>query len=185
MSATRRDRTVAGLRDHAVLLLLAMYGLRAGEAVGLCLEDVEWREERLRIRQSKSGKESFLPLVGSVGEALLKYLQKGRPQAETRAVFLCLRAPYGPLRNSSLHAVIGRRLRQAGIAVRGRHGSHAFRYARAGSLLNAKVPLKSIGDLLGHRSATSTGIYLRLATDDLRAISLDLPERRKGDHLAR
>jgi integrase/recombinase XerD len=62
--------------------------------------------------------------------------------------------------------------------VKGRRGSHAFRFASAGSLLRAKVPLKSIGDLLGHRSATSTEIYLRLATDDLRAISLDLPGKK-------
>jgi len=118
-------------------------------------------------------------LVASVGEAVLKYLQKGRPQTETREVFLCLRAPYRRLLASSLHGLICRRLSQADIEVKGRHGSHAFRFARAGSLLRAKVPLKSIGDLLGHRSATSTGIYLRLATDDLRAISLDLPGKGK------
>jgi integrase/recombinase XerD len=175
LCTARRDRSAAGLRDCAVLLMLATYGLRAGEVLGLRLDDIDWREERFRVRQSKSGRESFLPLVGSVGEAVLKYLEKGRPQSEAREVFLCLRAPYRPLLGSSLHAVICRRLRQAGIEVKGRHGSHAFRFARAGSLLRAKVPLKSIGDLLGHRSATSTGIYLRLATDDLRAISLDLP----------
>jgi len=175
LCTVRRDRSAAGLRDCAVLLMLATYGLRAGEVLGLRLDDIDWREERFRVRQSKSGRESFLPLVASVGEAVLKYLEKGRPQSETREVFLCLRAPYRPLLGSSLHAVVCRRLRQADIEVKGRHGSHAFRFARAGSLLRAKVPLKSIGDLLGHRSATSTGIYLRLATDDLRAISLDLP----------
>jgi integrase/recombinase XerD len=175
LGAARGDRSAAGFRDYALLLMLAMYGLRAGEVIGLRLEDVDWREERFRVRQSKNGRDSFLPLVATVGKAVLKYLQKGRPQTETREVFLRLRAPYRPLLNSSLHAVIGRRLRQAGIEVKGRHGSHAFRFARAGSLIRAKVPLKSIGDLLGHRSATSTEIYLRLATDDLRAISLDLP----------
>jgi integrase/recombinase XerD len=178
LGAARGDRSVAGFRDYALLLILAMYGLRAGEVIGLRLEDIDWREDRFRVRQSKSGRDSFLPLVTTVGKAVLKYLQKGRPQTETREVFLRLRAPYRPLLNSSLHAVIGRRLRQAGIEVKGRHGSHAFRFARAGSLLRAKVPLKSIGDLLGHRSATSTEIYLRLATDDLRAISLDLPGRK-------
>jgi len=68
-------------------------------------------------------------------------------------------------------------LKQAGIAVKGRHGAHAFRFARAASLLRASVPLKQIGDLLGHQSARSTGIYLRLAVDDLRAISLEVPGR--------
>jgi integrase/recombinase XerD len=176
LAVARSRRSAAGFRDYALLLMLAMYGLRAGEVVGLRLEDIDWREERFRIRQSKSGRESFLPFVAIVGKAVLKYLQKGRPQTETREVFLGLRAPYRPLLASSLHGVISRRLRQAGIEVKGRHGSHAFRFARAGSLLRAKVPLKSIGDLLGHRSVTSTGIYLKLATDDLRAISLNLPK---------
>jgi len=181
LDTTRRDKTPTGLRDHAILMMLATYGLRAGEVVRLLLNDIDWREERFRIRQSKSGVESWLPLVNSVGEALLKYLQKGRPKTDAREVFLSVRAPYGPFRNgSSLHAVIGRRLAQAGIEVEGRHGAHAFRFARAESLLRAKVSLKSIGDLLGHRSATSTEIYLRVATDDLRAISLNLPGKENG-----
>lgn len=181
LDTTRRDKTPAGVRDHAILMLLSTYGLRAGEVVRLRLDDIDWREERFRVRQSKSGVESWLPLVSSVGEALLKYLQKGRPKTNARQVFLSVRAPYDPFRNgSSLHTVIGRRLKQARIEVQGRHGAHAFRFARAGSLLRAKVSLKSIGDLLGHRSATSTEVYLRVATDDLRAVSLNLPGKEKG-----
>jgi site-specific recombinase XerD len=178
LRTTRHDRTVVGLRDHAILLLLATYGLRAGEVVRLRVDDIDWREERLRVRQSKTGAEHHLPLVSPVGEALLKYFKKGRPKTDAREAFLYVRAPYRPFRNgSSLYSVIGRRLKQAGIEVQGRHGAHAFRFARAGGLLRASVTLKSIGDLLGHRTATSTEIYLRLATDDLRAISLDLPPK--------
>jgi len=174
----RSDRSPVGLRDHAILLLLATYGLRAGEVVRLRLDDIDWREDRIRVRRSKTGVESHLPLVGPVGEALLKYLQKGRPETDAREVFISIRAPYRPFRNgSALYAIVGRRLKQTGFDVRGRRGSHAFRFARAGSLLNAQVPLKAIGDLLGHRNATSTEIYLRLATDDLRAISLGLPRK--------
>jgi integrase/recombinase XerD len=175
LRTAHRDRSAAGLRNYAVLLLLAKYGLRAGEVSGLRLEDINWREERFRIRQSKSGRDLFLPLIAAVGGAVLEYIQKARPQTEAREVFLCVRAPYGPLTAGSLYAVISRFLQQAGIEVKGRQGAHAFRFARAGSLLRAKVPLKAIGDLLGHRSSASTGIYLKLATDDLRAISLDLP----------
>jgi site-specific recombinase XerD len=178
LRAVSRDRSPLGLRNHAILLLLATYGLRAGEVVRLRLDDIDWRGERLRVRQSKTGLESHLPLVRPVGEVLLKYLRKGRPATDAREVFMCSRAPYAPFRNgSSLHAVIGRSLRIAGIEVQGRHGSHAFRFARAKGLLDAAVPLKTIGDLLGHRSATSTEVYLRLVTDDLRAISLDLPRK--------
>jgi integrase len=176
LETTRQDKSPTGFRDHAILMLLSTYGLRAGEVVRLRLGDIDWRAERLRVRQSKSGAESFLPLLPPVGEALLNYLRRGRPQTEIREVFLRVRAPHGAFPwGGSLHTIIHRRLQQAGIEVKGRHGAHAFRFARAGSLLNAAVPLKSIGDLLGHRSAESTHIYLRLDTDDLRAISIDLP----------
>jgi len=176
LEATRCDRSPTGRRDYAILMLLATYGLRAGEVARLRLEDIDWRGERLRVRQSKTGVESVLPLVAPVGEALLEYLQNGRPETDVREVFLRVPAPLGPFaRGGSIDGVINKRLKQAGIKVTGRHGSHAFRFARAASLLRASVPLKSIGDLLGHCTASSTAVYLRLPTDGLRAICLEIP----------
>lgn len=181
LETTRRDKTPVGLRDYAILMLLATYGLRAGEVAQLRLEDIDWRAEKLHVRQTKTGNELFLPLVPVVGNALLNYLRRGRPQTELREVFLHARAPLGPFRGgSSLHGVVAHRLKEAGIQVEGRHGPHAFRFARAVSLLRGTVPVKIIGDLLGHRSAESTDVYLRLATDDLRAVSIDLPVKGKS-----
>lgn len=181
LETTRRDKTPVGLRDYAILMLLATYGLRAGEVAQLRLDDIDWRAEKLHVRQTKTGNELFLPLVPAVGNALLNYLRRGRPQTELREVFLHARAPLGPFRGgSSLHGVVAHRLKEADIQVEGRHGPHAFRFARAVSLLRGAVPGKIIGDLLGHRSAESTEVYLRLATDDLRAVSIDLPVKGKS-----
>jgi site-specific recombinase XerD len=178
LKTVRADRRPAALRDYAMLILLATYGIRGGEVVRLRLEDIDWRENRIRIRRSKTGLESYLPLVTPVGNALLNYLRRGRPPSSAREVFLRARAPYDPLVSSgSLVSIIQDRLEQAGIVVEGRRGAHAFRFARAASLLRASVSLKHIGDLLGHQSATATGIYLRLTTDNLRAISLEVPGR--------
>ena len=94
LRCTRKDRTPIGLRDYAMLLLLATYGLRAGEVTRLQLDDIDWRDERLRIRHSKTGYESLLPLVAPVGEAVLDYLRRGRPQTSLRQVFLQAIAPY-------------------------------------------------------------------------------------------
>jgi len=185
LNFTRRDRSAKGLRDYAILRMLATYGLRAGEVVGLRLEDIEWRKDRLRVRRSKTGEESFLPLVPPVGEALLNYLKQGRPKTDFRQVFLRVRAPLVPFSSvTSLNAIILARLQRAGIEVKGRHGAHAFRFARAMSLLRASVPLKCIGDVLGHHSAASTQVYLRLGTDDLRAISLEAPGKESYAGLA-
>jgi len=182
VAAAQADRSAKGLRDHAILLLLATYGLRSGEVMGLRLTDIDWRAETLQIRQSKTGVESRLPLVAPVAQALLKYLRHGRLKVSIPHVFLRSRAPIQPLSHvSALNGIIDRRINEAGLTVVGRHGAHAFRFARALSLLQAAVPMKAIGDVLGHRTVASAEIYLRLDTADLRSISLNLPGK---DHHA-
>lgn len=177
LAVTRRDLSPAGRRDYALLMLLATYGMRGSEIVALRLEDIEWRKELLRVRHSKTGSYSELPLLRAAGEAVLQYLRKARPQSAHRQVFLRVHAPYQPFTMaSSLGGLISARLKAAGVTRPGNKGARAFRHARAVSLLRAGAPLKNIGDVLGHKSATSTAVYLKLATDDLRAVGLDLPK---------
>jgi integrase/recombinase XerD len=176
LEVTHADQRPVGRRDYAILLLIKTYGLRAGEVVRLRLQDIDWRHDQIHIQQSKTRADLWLPLTPAVGEALLDYLRHGRPKTQLREVFLRSHAPAGGfVRGASLYAVLNRRLKRAGIEVQGKHGPHALRYARAVELLRASVPLKSIGDILGHRSAESTEIYLKLATEDLRSISLEVP----------
>lgn len=176
LEVTREDPRPVGLRDYAILTLLASYGLRATEIVRLRLEDIDWRRDVLRVRHSKTGAYSELPLLREPGEAVLRYLQKARPASAHREVFLRIQAPHRPFKDGSiLNCVTGARLRAAAIIPEGRKGPHAFRHARAVSLLRSGVPLKIIGDVLGHTSAAATGEYLKLATEDLRAIGLELP----------
>ena len=176
LEVTREDLSPTGLRDYAILMLLAAYGLRAAEIVRLRLEDLDWRREVLRVRHSKTGTYSELPLLNEPGEALLGYLENARPPSTYREIFLRLLPPHRPFKAGSiLNCVTRARLRAAGLASQGRHGPHAFRHARAVSLLRSGVPLKIIGDVLGHTSAQATAEYLKLATDDLRAVGLELP----------
>jgi integrase/recombinase XerD len=177
LDVTRQDCSPIGRRDYAFLMLLAAYGLRAGEVVALRLEDIDWKKEILHVRHSKTGAESELPLVREAGEAVLSYLENARPESKHRELFLQVRAPYRAYKQGSiLNCVISARLKMAGINPRGRKGPHAFRHARAVSLLHATVPLKVIGDVLGHRSEKSTAVYLKLATEDLRTVGLNIPE---------
>jgi site-specific recombinase XerD len=177
LQITEKDRTPIGLRDFAILTLLSTYGLRAGEVIGLRLEDVDWRHDRLRVHRSKTGGETLLALLAPVGSAILRYLRHGRPETAAREVFIHAQAPYRAFRNaSSLYVLIARRLKAAGVHPQGRQGSHAFRHARAVSLLRASVPMKTIGDILGHQRSSSTAIYLKLASSDLRSVSLEVPK---------
>jgi integrase/recombinase XerD len=169
----RKDRSPMGLRDYAILQLLAVYGLRAGEISRLRLEDVDWRGDALHIRRSKTGDHSRLPLFETVGETLIDYLRHGRPETDVREIFVRTRAPYVPM--VRIYSEVSRRIEAAGITLSGKRGPHIFRHARAVSLLRASVPRKLIGDVLGHRSTESTIPYLKLATEDLRAIALEIP----------
>jgi site-specific recombinase XerD len=173
LEAAGKDRTPVGLRDHAILQLLATYGLRSSEIRNLRLEDIDWRAESIRIRHTKTRACSFLPLMEPVGEAVLAYLRAGRPATDVREIFIRTRAPYHKL--GMLASAVRRRLRDAGVEPSGKSGPHIFRHARAVEMLRASVPQKVIGDLLGHRSTESTAPYLKLATEDLRAIALDVP----------
>jgi integrase/recombinase XerD len=175
LHASEKDKTPVGLRDHAILQLLATYGLRSGEICSLRIEDINWRAEAIRIRHTKTRASSFLPLMAPVGEAVLAYLQSGRPSTDAREIFIRAKAPYRKL--DLLASMVRRGLAAAGVTPAGKSGSHIFRHARAVEMLRAAVPQKVIGDLLGHRSTESTAPYLKLATEDLRAIALDVPGR--------
>lgn len=180
LSMAQRDRTPKGIRDFAILTLLANYGVRAGEIASLRLDDVDWRKETIRIRHRKTGVTNYLPLMPEVGEAILGYLQKARPKVTFRELFIRNLAPYRPFTNgSSLYALIRCRIDAARVPTGGKRGPHAFRHARAVSLIRASVPLKEIGDVLGHRASDSTLVYLKLATEDLRTIALEIPEEVK------
>ena len=178
VQTARKDHSPKGLRDYAILLLLSTYGLRAGEITRLQLDDINWRADRFCVQHTKTGAQSVLPLLPAVGEALLAYLRRGRPNTEVREIFIRARAPYRGLHNgSSLYTSIRGCLEAAGVQPDGKRGPHTFRHARAVSLLRSGVPLKVIGDVLGHRSAASTTPYLKLATEGLREVPLEIPGR--------
>ncbi len=176
LEVSREDVSPKGLRDFAILILLTTYGLRAKEIVRLRLEDIDWRRDVLRIYHWKTDSHSELPLLREPGEALFRYLQEVRPQSEHREVFLRINAPHRSFKSgSNFYWIMSSLLKAAGVEPSGRHGPHAFRHARAVSLLRSGVPMNVIGNVLGHTSANSTNVYLKLAVEDLRAVGLELP----------
>lgn len=166
--------TAMGRRDYAMLLLVATYGLRSCEVVTMTLDDVDWRAARLRVRRPKVGSPLLLPLTPEVGAALLDYLQHGRPASPHRDIFLRVRAPAGQLKPTALSEVFQGSVRRSGLPIPFQ-GAHCLRHSLAVHLLRQGTPLKTIGDLLGHRSAESTCVYLGLHVEDLRDVALDLP----------
>jgi integrase/recombinase XerD len=157
----------AGLRDHAILLLLARLGLRSCEVARLELGDLDWRAGLLRVR-GKGGGEASLPLPADVGEAIAAYLRDGRPRAESRAVFLTLLAPVRPIRPCSVSGVVAR-----GCERTGQHpvGPHRLRHALAADMLRRGAALPQIGQVLRHRDLASTAVYAKVDLAALRGVA--------------
>lgn len=164
-------RSPTGKRDYAMLLLLVTYGLRAHEVAGLTLDHIDWRNDRLRIPERKAGHSTAYPLSTTVGEAIVDYLEHGRPQTKHRHVFLRSMAPLVPIGHAAVSARAGHYLREAGVQVP-RPGSHTFRHTCVQRLVDADFTLKVIGDYVGHRSPSSTQIYSKVAIEALRQVAM-------------
>jgi integrase/recombinase XerD len=167
-----------GLRDYAIFVLIATYGLRASEVVALTLDDVAWRKGVLRIHQRKTASPLELPLTNEVSAALLKHLKRNPPSPH-RSIFLRMRAPMGLLKPTAVTEAFQSLVRHSGLSIPF-EGPHCLRHSFAVHLLKIGTPLKTIGDILGHRTAESTSMYLRLATGDLREVSLAVPGKGKA-----
>ncbi len=163
-----------GLRDYAMFLLIATYGLRASEVVAVGLDDIHWRRGVLRIHQRKTSSALELPLTNEVVSALVKHLKRTPPPEPYRRVFLRMRAPMGLLKPTAVAEAFQALVRKSGLSI-SYQGPHCLRHAYALHLLKNGTPLKTIGDILGHRTAESTSMYLRLATGDLREVALAVP----------
>ncbi len=162
-------RSCVGKRDYAILMLLATYGLRANDVASLKLDDIDWRNGKIRVTRPKAGNCTAYPLCTSVGDALVTYLQHARPQCADRHVFLTCLAPY---RKMAFWAVAHRAaycLQRIGVKVH-RAGSHTFRHSCAQRLVEADLPLKHIADYIGHRSEERTLIYAKVAVHKLREL---------------
>jgi len=174
LSASKERRTPTGLRDRAILLLLARLGLRAGEVVRLELGDIDWSEGCLSVH-GKGRVERPLPLPHEVGQAIAAYLERGRPEATCRRVFLRSRAPFDGLKSSGdICQVVRRAIGRAGMELAST-GSHQLRHALAVDMLRQGAPLTDIGQVLRHRSPETTRRYAKVDLDVLREVALPWP----------
>lgn len=164
-----------GLRDKAVLLVLAMLGLRNGDVRRMRLADIRWRTGELRLPRTKSSKERVLPLPREVGAAIADYVLHGRPVIDAPEVFVRHRAPRGAFTSSGgIGAIVADHLRRTGIATPCR-GAHLLRHSMATRLVNAGVPIKTIADVLGHQSINTTAIYTKVDVTRLSMAALPFP----------
>ena len=162
IATTEGDRPL-DVRDRALLLLLVVYALRSREVRTLKLDDVDWQRNLLFIPRTKGRRMEAYPLSPTVGEAIIRYLERVRPRSPHREIFLTATAPIQPLGDGAVRRMIARRALSLKPPV-SPHGAHALRHSTAPHLLRSGVDINTIRDWLGHVSVDTTNIY---ATVDL------------------
>jgi integrase/recombinase XerD len=172
LSSCDRRRSV-GRRDHAILMLLARLGLRAGEVAALRLEDIDWRHGEMIVR-GKGGRIEAMPLPTEVGSAVASYLQRGRPRSNDgcRAVFLRARAPWVPLGLAGVQTVVRNASRRAGLEV---IGPRRLRHSAATQMHRRGLPLAVVAQVLRHRDTRVTTVYVDVDQAALRELARPWP----------
>ena len=165
-----------GRRDRAILLLLARLGLRAGDIVQLQLGDIDWKGAWLSVT-GKSRRQTKFPLTQEVGQAIIDYLQDGRPQADTTALFVGSRAPFRAFASHcAISVIVAKAMQQADVHCPSGGAAHVLRHSVATSMLRNGTSLQDIAVILGHRSITTTQIYAKVDRPTLQQIAQPWPE---------
>jgi len=168
--------TALGIRDRAIVLLLARLALRASDVVNLQLGDVDWANATIRVT-GKGRRETHLPLSKELGDALLAYLTDVRPKVDTNILFVRSRAPLkGFASHSAISVIVAKAMRRAGVVPATRGAAHILRHSAATSMLRQGASLCDIAAVLRHQSIETTRIYAKVDFGTLELVSQPWPE---------
>ena len=178
------DDAATPLRDSAMILLGLSTGIRACDIIRLRLSDIDWRNDTISWRQSKTGNLVCVPLTPAVGNAIARYLTTQRPKAPNDYVFVRLIAPFDPLSShSSCYVMVKRILEKAYVSKDGRIlGMHMLRHNAASTMVRNEVPVETIAAILGHSDPDTTGIYITTDIKRLRDCVLPFGDISKEVH---
>ena len=170
-------RTPLGRRDYAMLLLLSTYGVRIGQVTALRLKDIRWTGGTIDFAQVKGGKPLRLPLHPLAADALLTYIERDRGHAAFEEVFLTRPPNPHPFSlNNHFGQNLARYYRRADIDGSFGGRAHAIRHAFATRLVEQGTPIKTISDLLGHRTIDNTYLYTKVDLPRLRQLAGAWPQ---------
>jgi site-specific recombinase XerD len=171
------DRSSAtGMRDFAILMLLARLALRSIEIARLQLDDVHWRAGEITIR-GKARRVDRLPLPAETGEAVATYLTNARPASTLRPLFLTCRAPRRGITTWVVHDVVRHACRRAEVPA---VGPHRLRHAVACRMVAHGVALSDISQVLRHRDLATTATYAKIDLASLRGVAQPWPTAEPG-----
>ncbi|MEX3901585.1 tyrosine-type recombinase/integrase [Paraburkholderia sp. BR10954] len=167
--------TASGMRDYAIARCILDLGLRGDEATHLTLDSIDWRRGIVTLQHTKSHRAQRMPLPEQAGAALARYLREGRPQTDSRSVFVRHRAPFGvPLSVAAIRNAMNRAFARCNLDDQFCN-THVLRRSTATRLQRTNVSIKEIADLLRHRSLNTARVYARVDIERLREVALSWP----------
>ncbi|MBA2350164.1 MAG: site-specific tyrosine recombinase XerD [Solirubrobacterales bacterium] len=173
---TPTGQDAGAVRDRALLEVMYACGLRASEAVGLELADLELNDGVLRAR-GKGSKERLVPIGRTAVTAVRAYLRRGRPALvgarEERRLFVNQRG--GQLTRQGLYKIVQRHARTAGLEDK--MSPHTLRHSFATHLLAGGCDLRSLQEMLGHADIATTQIYTHLSAERLKDVYFEAHPR--------
>ncbi len=166
-----------GKRDYAMFLLASRLGLRASDIAGLQFSDIDWEKNCITLTMKKTHKAIELPLLADVGNAIIDYLQYGRPVSILKNVFISTRAPYTAATKLLVCSAIDRIIRSSGVRIDGKHhGPHSLRHSIASAMLQSGSTMPVISESLGHSNTEITMKYIKIDLESLAKCALPVPE---------
>ena len=169
--------TVYGKRDYLILLLATTLGIRCIDICKLTLDDIDWKRKTISFVQSKTGEYVSLAISDELLMALADYIKNARPICDYKEILISSRAPVKPFEHRTFHEMLQKHFKLAGITFREgqKHGLHSMRSSLASNMLRSEVPIPVISNVLGHKYADTTGIYIKIDLEGLRKVSLEVP----------
>jgi len=174
------DRGAAiGKRDYLVILLAAEYGWRSSDIVHFSFRQIDWDKNVISFNQHKTDVPVSYPLIASIGNAIIDYLENGRPITKTQELIVSHESSNkGKMLNKvTVHSIVSKYMRKANIShwKNKKHGAHSLRHSLATNLLKKNVSMPLISTVLGHQTTESTQVYLSVDFKQLRQCTLPIP----------
>ena len=168
--------TPIGKRDYAIIMLALWTGLRGVDILDLKRSDIDWERKSVNVVQGKTAVGLQTGMLTGVGNAISDYILNGRPETATPYIFVRHRKPHDRLSGTTGREIMAKYLGKAGISHKAWDGKsfHAFRRTFGTRLVQAGVPILTVGNMLGHANPDSAKCYVALDIEGLRVCCLDI-----------
>lgn len=174
VEATDTDNTI-GKRDLAIVLVAYCTGLRGIDIIGIKLSDIDWRNQKVSVIQSKTHTPIISEINGSTLNALADYILEWRPKCDIPEVFVTVKAPYRRL-SKGFGSMIDKYCEKAGVSKIAFRGFHSIRRSFETVMVSRGVPIETASQMMGHKSITEDKPYITHDKSQISFVAMDFSD---------